>query len=45
VPVSDVAVTVNDYFSTRGEAMAMGERSPLALLDSAAAHAWPSPRR
>jgi phosphoribosylformylglycinamidine synthase len=37
VPVSDVAVTVNDYFSTRGEAMAMGERSPLALLDSAAA--------
>ena len=37
VPVSDVAVTVNDYFSTRGEAMAMGERSPLALLDSGAA--------
>ena len=37
VPVSDVAVTVNDYFSTRGEAMAMGERTPLALLDSAAA--------
>jgi phosphoribosylformylglycinamidine synthase len=37
VPVSDVAVTVNDYFSTRGEAMAVGERTPLALLDSAAA--------
>jgi len=36
VPVSDVAVTVSDYFSTRGEAMAMGERSPLALLDAAA---------
>ncbi|MFO1393543.1 MAG: phosphoribosylformylglycinamidine synthase [Steroidobacteraceae bacterium] len=37
VPVSDVAVTVSDYFSTRGEAMAMGERTPLALLDPAAA--------
>ncbi len=37
VPVSDVAVTVSDYFSTRGEAMAMGERTPLALLDAAAA--------
>ena len=34
VPVSDVAVTVSDYFSTHGEAMAMGERSPLALLDA-----------
>ncbi len=37
VPVSDVAVTVSDYFSTHGEAMAMGERTPLALLDAAAA--------
>jgi phosphoribosylformylglycinamidine synthase len=36
VPVSDVAVTIGDYFSTRGEAMAMGERTPLALLDPAA---------
>ena len=36
VPVSDVAVTVTDYFSTHGEAMAMGERTPLALLDPAA---------
>jgi phosphoribosylformylglycinamidine synthase len=36
VPVSDVAVTISDYFSTRGEAMAMGERPPLALLDAAA---------
>jgi len=36
VPVSDVAVTVSDYFSRRGEAMAMGERTPLALLDAAA---------
>ena len=36
VPVSDVAVTVSDYFSLHGEAMAMGERTPLALLDAAA---------
>jgi phosphoribosylformylglycinamidine synthase len=36
VPVSDVAVTISDYFSTRGEAMAMGERTPVALLDAAA---------
>jgi len=36
VPVSDVAVTVNDYFSTHGEAMAMGERTPLALLNAPA---------
>jgi phosphoribosylformylglycinamidine synthase len=37
VPVSDVAVTVSDYFSSHGEAMAMGERTPLALVDPAAA--------
>ncbi len=37
VPVSDVAVTTSDYFSNHGEAMAMGERTPLALLDAAAA--------
>jgi phosphoribosylformylglycinamidine synthase len=36
VPVSDVAVTVSDFFSHHGEAMAMGERAPLALLDAAA---------
>jgi phosphoribosylformylglycinamidine synthase len=36
VPVSDVAVTVNDHFGTRGEAMAIGERTPLALLNPAA---------
>ena len=36
VPVSDVAVTVSDYFSNHGEAMAMGERTPLALLNAAA---------
>ncbi len=37
VPVADVAVTLSDYFQHSGEAMAMGERTPLALLDSAAA--------
>ncbi len=36
VPVSDVAVTVSDYSSVCGEAMAMGERTPLALLDAPA---------
>src|SRR5690606_30437567 len=36
VPVSDVAVTVSDYTSTAGEAMAMGERTPLALLNAPA---------
>jgi phosphoribosylformylglycinamidine synthase len=37
VPVADVAVTLTDYFQYSGEAMAMGERTPLALLDPAAA--------
>jgi phosphoribosylformylglycinamidine synthase len=37
VPVSDVAVTLSDYVHHSGEAMAMGERTPLALIDSAAA--------
>jgi len=36
VPVSDVAVTISDYVSTTGEAMSMGERTPLALLNAAA---------
>ena len=36
VPVADVAVTVADYDGYAGEAMAMGERTPLALLDAAA---------
>jgi phosphoribosylformylglycinamidine synthase len=36
VPVSDVAVTVSNYTSTSGEAMAMGERTPLALIDAPA---------
>jgi phosphoribosylformylglycinamidine synthase len=36
VPVSDVAVTLSDYTSTAGEAMSMGERTPLALLNAPA---------
>lgn len=36
VPVSDVAVTAISFDSDSGEAMAMGERAPLALIDSPA---------
>jgi len=36
VPVSDVAVTCSDYQGYAGEAMAMGERAPIALLHHAA---------
>ncbi len=36
VPVSDVAVTVSDYRGHAGEAMAMGERTPVAVLDAPA---------
>jgi phosphoribosylformylglycinamidine synthase len=36
VPVSDVAVTLADYHGKAGEAMAMGERTPVALLDAPA---------
>ncbi len=36
VPVADVAVTATDYVHHTGEAMAIGERSPLAVLDPAA---------
>jgi phosphoribosylformylglycinamidine synthase len=36
VPVADCAVTVSDYVGHAGEAMAMGERTPLALLDAPA---------
>lgn len=37
LPVSDVAVTTASYTGSRGEAMAMGERTPLALISSPAA--------
>lgn len=36
VPVADVAVTATDYIHHTGEAMAMGERSPVALLSPSA---------
>jgi phosphoribosylformylglycinamidine synthase len=36
VAVSDVAVTVADYCGHAGEAMAMGERTPVAVLDAPA---------
>ncbi|MBM4196939.1 MAG: phosphoribosylformylglycinamidine synthase [Gammaproteobacteria bacterium] len=36
VPVSDVAVTLLGFDTQQGEAMSMGERSPLAVLDPAA---------
>ncbi|GAA4356977.1 phosphoribosylformylglycinamidine synthase [Kangiella marina] len=37
VPVGDCAVTTSTHNSYTGESMAMGERTPAALLDSAAA--------
>jgi phosphoribosylformylglycinamidine synthase len=37
VPVSDVAVTAGSFDSDTGEAMAMGERSPIAVINPAAA--------
>ncbi|TBV16145.1 phosphoribosylformylglycinamidine synthase [Stutzerimonas kirkiae] len=36
VPVADVAVTATSFDVNTGEAMAMGERTPLALLDAPA---------
>ena len=36
VPVADCAVTTTSYDGYTGEAMAMGERTPLALLDASA---------
>ena len=37
VPVSDVAVTARDFYGHAGEAMAVGERTPVAVIDPAAA--------
>ncbi len=37
VPVADAAVTCAGFDTLAGEAMAMGERTPLALVDAAAA--------
>jgi len=36
VPVADVAVTCSSFDTDKGEAMAMGERTPLALINAAA---------
>lgn len=36
VPVADCAVTAMSYEGYKGEAMAMGERTPLAVIDAAA---------
>ncbi|APZ44629.1 phosphoribosylformylglycinamidine synthase [Acidihalobacter ferrooxydans] len=36
VPVADVGVTLSDFRGYTGEAMAIGERPPLALIDPAA---------
>jgi phosphoribosylformylglycinamidine synthase len=36
VPVADVAVTAVGFHSVTGEAMAMGERSPIAVIDAPA---------
>ncbi len=37
VPVSDVAVSAAGFYSQHGEALAIGERSPVAVLDPVAA--------
>ena len=37
VPVADCGVTTADYFGHAGEALAMGERTPVAILDACAA--------
>jgi phosphoribosylformylglycinamidine synthase len=36
VPVADCAITLTDYHGHAGEAMAIGERAPIALIDAAA---------
>ena len=36
VPVADVAVTASGFHAVTGEAMAMGERTPVAVLNAAA---------
>ena len=36
VPVSNVGVTIRDHFSNHGEAMSMGERTPVATLNPSA---------
>jgi phosphoribosylformylglycinamidine synthase len=44
VPVADCAVTLADYKGFAGEAMSMGERTPLAAINAPPRAAWPWPR-
>jgi len=37
VPVSDCAISLSDYTGYQGEAMSIGEKTPLALIDASAA--------
>ena len=37
IPVADNAITMTNYNEVTGEAMAMGERSPVALINPQAA--------
>ncbi len=36
IPVADVAVTASGFYATTGEAMAMGERTPIAVINAPA---------
>ena len=36
IPVADVAVTASGFFANTGEAMAIGERAPVAVIDAPA---------
>jgi len=36
IPVADVAVTAAGFYARKGEAMAMGERTPVAVINAAA---------
>ncbi len=36
IPVADVAVTASGFYAVTGEAMAMGERAPIAIIDAPA---------
>ena len=40
VPVADVAVTTSSLNALAGEAMAMGERTPLALINPTTQQEW-----
>ena len=45
VPVADCAVTLMSYEGYAGEAMAMGERTPLAVIERRLPAAWRSAKR